>query len=145
MTRLRSIVAILGLLAATTAVSACNQGSVFNLEVGDCFNNQTSASEDGVTDVPIVDCADLHDNEVYADAEMEEDAYPGQTAVEDFGDDFCYTSFAEYVGKDYQESTLLFAYYYPSQESWSSGDRLITCYAFQENIQTTGTFKGSGM
>lgn len=144
MTRLRSILAVLGLLAATTLVGACNQGSVFNLKVGDCFDDESSNST-GVSDVPVVDCADPHDNEVYADTELPDGSYPGEASISETGDEFCLNEFEGYVGKDYYESVLRISYFLPSTQSWADGDRLITCYAYQLETKTEGTIKGSGI
>ena len=51
---------------------------VFSLTVGQCLND-TSGTE--VSEVPIVDCADEHDFEVYADFEIDGDEFPGDFGV----------------------------------------------------------------
>ncbi len=48
---------------ALVVSAACGSGNVFELKVGECFDDPTDAT---VTDVEMVDCEEAHDNEAYA-------------------------------------------------------------------------------
>lgn len=143
MPRIRAILATLGLLAGLSLLTACSEGSVFSLEIGDCFNDPA----DGVTEassVEMVDCADPHDNEVYGEGTMTDEVYPGDDAISEFAEQVCYDAFEGYVGLTYSDSALDYWYWVPTQETWTqSRDRLITCVLYNPSSQTVGTFKGS--
>lgn len=139
------------LLAAGAALSlsACGLlpglmgGNVFQLDVGTCFDDDLGAGDE-VSDVPIVDCSEPHDFEVYAAVEMEEGDGWDQDAVYELGDRFCLEEFADFVGADYAESELDFTYLSPTELSWATGDREITCYVFEYGEKTSGTLEGAG-
>ena len=58
--------AVVGMLL----LSACSAGNVWTLDIGDCFDDwegaTTSAESQEVSDVPIVDCDQPHDNRLPA-------------------------------------------------------------------------------
>lgn len=145
MSRIRAIVAALALLAGVSLVGACSEGSVFNLAIGDCFNDPDTTAEE-VSSVEMVDCTEAHDNEVYAEGTMTEDVYPGEDTIVAFAEETCLAAFESYVGIPFDQSALYYWYYIPTAESWSeSNDRLVTCMLYNPEMQTTGTFKGSGI
>jgi hypothetical protein len=125
---------------------------VFSLVVGDCFNDAEVGIEgdEPVDSVDIVDCDDPHEREVYARMEFEgdDDDYPGETAVTDEGDVFCYDEYEDFVGISYDDSTLFFVTFYPTEDSWSEGDRELLCMIseYDENdevVKVEGSLEGS--
>lgn len=114
---------------------------VFTIKVGDCLNDGGSSGE--VSSVPTIDCAEPHDSEAYASIMIPDGDYPGEDAVLTQADTECAAEFASYVGIAYEESTLGFAYYYPTAQSWESGDREILCLVYDPAGQVTGSLEGA--
>ncbi|TNU72905.1 hypothetical protein FH969_14260 [Miniimonas arenae] len=141
--RLRAVALVAGLIAAGGLTAACSSGSAFSLEKGDCFNDPDDTTE--VSDVPIVDCSEAHDNEVYAEYDIDGDDYPGTDAVQQEASDFCLKEFESFVGASYEDTTNLDVYMlYPTDGSWDQGDRTVTCAVYSLDGQSTGTLAGSG-
>jgi len=117
---------------------------VFNLEVGQCFNDPDATDE--VSDVPIVDCEVAHDNEVYYLFDMPDGDFPGVSAVQLAADDGCFAQFESYVGQTYADSALGYWALYPTDGSWEQDDREIVCVLSDFNGGTmTGSMRGSGV
>ena len=74
---------------------------------------------------------------------MPDGEYPGDQAVIDASDTFCYDQFATFVGLTYDESTLELASFYPTPESWAEGDHEIMCFISSPDGQVTGTLAGA--
>lgn len=118
---------------------------VFQLRVGDCLNDELSETATEVTDVPTVPCTDPHDYEVFQNITMADaDEYPGEDATVQQADDECSAAFEGFVGVSYEESQYDFSYYYPTQQSWDGGDRVINCLIIDPNGQSTGSLSGAG-
>ena len=125
-------------------MSACS-GNVFSLEVGQCFDDP-EALDDEVSDVPIVECADVHDNEVYYLFDLPDGDYPGLTAVKESADEGCFAQFEPYVGRDYPTSALDYWALYPTSSSWDQDDREIVCVLLDvERGTLQGSMRGSGV
>lgn len=144
---------IVGLAAAVT-MSACTadrdetgaivaEGSVdaFQMRVGDCFDDG-STFDDDVASVPGVPCSNPHDNEVYAVYEVAAATFPG-AGMADMAHEGCVARFQEFVGKDYESSSLDIATLYPSHESWQDNDREVVCAVYDVDAKKlTGSVKG---
>jgi hypothetical protein len=129
-------------------VSGCS-GSVFSLSVGDCFDDW-EGSLDGATQevssVPIVDCAEPHDNEVYSIGNMADGSFPGDAAIEDWTINQCHDTFDAYVGKAYEELQLDFGALFPTAETWDIGDTEVMCFLWHIDLRKlTGSMQGSGV
>ena len=96
-----------------------------------------------VTRVPIVDCSGPHDAEAYASFTMTGDSYPGKAEIEKYGDEQCADAFADFVGLPFTKSALNYTYYYPGEDSWQQGDRLILCEIYDQTGPVTGSLKGA--
>ncbi|BDI22593.1 DUF4190 domain-containing protein [Herbiconiux sp. L3-i23] len=114
---------------------------VFTLQIGDCLNE---ASADVVSSVEAVDCAAPHDYEVFTEFQVPGDAFPGIDEVDLAASDGCYAAFPAFVGLSYEESTLDYSYFAPTEESWAGGDRLVSCLIIDPAAQTVGTLAGAG-
>lgn len=129
------------LLALAIVVAACS-GNVFDLEVGQCFNDPDSFDE--VANVDIVDCEEPHDNEVYHLFDLADGDYPGTTAVEGEAIDGCLEAFEPFIGREYATSQFEVRYLYPTPETWDDGDREIVCAVFDlSGNQVTGSAEGT--
>lgn len=132
------------LIAIASITTACSQGNVFSLGVGDCFNDPDVLSE--VSDVEMVDCGESHDNEVYATYAIPGSDFPGQAAVQSDAADGCIAAFDVYVGSDYYTSSLEINALTPTSESWGQGDHEVVCFLFDLNgAPLTTSARGTGI
>jgi hypothetical protein len=125
------------LIAATLAAAACSSGDdsgedgglptepfALGLDVGDCFDRPLSPD---VTAVPAVDCAAPHDFELFASADLDGDAYPGDDEVAVQALAACKERFAAYVGVPPDQSGLVVVPVAPTGEQWEEGNRTVDC------------------
>jgi hypothetical protein len=114
---------------------------VFTISVGDCLND--SGLDDQVSEVPVVDCDQPHDSEAYASVTLPDGDFPGNESVQAQAVTQCTSEFAPFIGIDYDQSDLDFAYYYPTSDSWDQGDREVLCLVMDPAGQTTGSLAGA--
>jgi hypothetical protein len=134
----------------TTEPVAPGDGDVFSLEVGDCFiesEMNTALFSDGISEVPLVDCAEEHDSEFFHSHQMTEAEYPGEDATMTEAEEICTgEEFTSFVGVEYAYSEIYAGHLYPTQQSWDMlGDREIICYVTTSNTgeTVTGTLEGA--
>lgn len=137
-------ITVLAASAVLLAV-ACSQ-SVFELAVGQCINLPDGEQ---ITNVETVECSEPHDAEVYALPQHPagpDEPYPGDQAVQEFGQEQCLAAFEPYVGRDYSSSAIFSTTLTPSPESWAEADdREVVCLLVGEGgSQLTGSKRGSG-
>jgi hypothetical protein len=142
----------LGALVLALALSGCGGdddelGNVFAVQPGTCFDSVTA---DAVRDLPIVDCAQEHANEVFAVVAYEDagdDApYPGAAALAEFATEQCQAALEGYVGRPYSQSSLEIAPLYPQEDGWTDADdRSIVCALFaRDGEPLVGSVKNTG-
>ncbi|MGK3953223.1 septum formation family protein [Microbacterium sp. I2] len=131
--------------AQTDEVTEANDNAdVFAIQVGDCLATADMGSVDEVTSIPVVPCADPHDDEVYYAYDLAEGEYPGEEAVKADADATCIPEFANFIGLAYEESVLDYWPLYPTEGSWASGDREVLCIAWDPSgAKLTGTLAGA--
>jgi hypothetical protein len=117
--------------------------SVFDIEVGDCWNDPSSESTQTET-LPVVPCDQPHDKEVIFLFDLTGDEFD-QAAVEPAVEAECVPAFEEFVGTDYQTSELYLHYISPTSESWEAGDREVICsiYDGTNNEPLVGSMEGA--
>ena len=116
------------------------------LVVGDCLNEMEVDDDDSVSTVPIVDCSEPHNLEVYHGGSLDVGLdFPGRDEVIELVDEGCYEAFETFVGVPIEESSLSFQTLFPMEESWALGDREYLCLIGQVDGQTTGTLADSNM
>lgn len=126
----------------TQEVVEAGSADVFNLHVGDCFDDETS--EAGVTDVPAVPCAEPHDNEIYFIYDLPDGEFPGDAAVETAANEGCAAEFEAFVGLPYEASVLDHWAIYPSEDTWTQiDDREVVCSVWEPGVKVTGTLAGA--
>jgi hypothetical protein len=114
---------------------------VMTLRVGDCFDN-IDATE--ISQVPVVPCADAHDNEVFHAFALEGDEWPGDAAVQEEALAACDPAFEDFVGVAYDESTLDWSLIFPTEASWNEfDDREVQCVLFDPAGQVEGSLAGA--
>jgi hypothetical protein len=134
-------------LVAGLALVAC-AGNVFDLAVGDCFDDGdiVVGGIEEIGDVPMVECSQPHDNEVYAVVTVEGDDFPGEQVIQDQADGVCFGAFEPFVGLDYETSALDFGWLVPTAETWGAGDRVIACFIYRMDLEkVSGTLEGTGI
>ncbi|MGH8928788.1 MAG: septum formation family protein [Acidimicrobiia bacterium] len=137
--------AVAWLVVMTLAVVGCSGGgqSVFDLEVGNCFDDTEGSGP--ISSVPAVDCAEPHDNEVFAVLDYTDaETYPGTEAMREAARDLCIEQFDAYVGLPYLDSALEVFAITPTEGSWDSGDREVVCSLYNADLSNlTGSMRGA--
>lgn len=129
-------------LGTDSGVSASTGDDVFTLAIGHCLDDASASGE--VTTVPIVDCAEPHDSEVFARTEASGDEFPGADALDAELVAFCQgDAFTDFVGIPYLDSVYVTGGYYPTAASWARGDRELLCTIRAEGEKVTGTLEGA--
>ncbi len=132
-------VSLTGCSILTTGVPEGEQDA-FTLVIGDCINFSGAGEVDTV---PVVDCAEPHDQEIFAATNLTGDAFPGEAVVSDELDAFCMGDvFTDFIGLSYADSIFYTSGFHPTAASWENGDRELLCTVGNENAQTTGTLAG---
>lgn len=145
----RSFTRVAVLMAGLALFATACSPSVLSLETGTCFDDGDAITNElsEVTDVPVVDCAEPHDNEVYYTYQMNDGSYPGDDRVFDIADTECLASFEPFVGASYETSQLDFGWLVPTEQTWNeANDREIICFLYDlELAKLTGSMQGSGI
>ncbi len=126
-------------------LAGCGGESVFELEVGTCFNDEEEAgAEQQVSSVPVVDCEEPHDNEVFALVDLPDGEFPADVAEQ--AQQICDGEvFAEYLGVPMLESEYSAMTIYPTAETWADGDREVVCALYRDDLEKmTGLQRGAG-
>ncbi|MDH6220145.1 DUF4190 domain-containing protein [Streptomyces pseudovenezuelae] len=126
--------------------TARDNGSVYTLTKGECFDAPSGSLEGFAYDVDEVTCAGEHDGEVFAAVRMtgyaDSDAYPGDDKVTDTADTRCYALRYDYAMDLWAVPDYVDIYYLtPTRDSWRLGDREITCVF--GNTDETASLTGS--
>ena len=119
-----------------------DNADVFELKVGDCTDTDETLVDEA-TSIPVVPCGDPHADEVYFSYDVESDEFPGEDAILGEAQERCVAEFAGFIGIDYMESELEIWPMYPTQGSWSQGDREVLCLVYDPVQDTTGSLRGS--
>lgn len=115
---------------------------VMSLTVGDCFNEVTWEGE--TSSVPAVPCDEGHVYEAFYDFSLPDGDFPTDEAIEQAVEESCTPAFGEFVGLSWEESSLDYFYFAPTEEGWNEvGDRIVTCVIGTEGVTVTGSAEGS--
>jgi hypothetical protein len=100
---------------------------------------------DEVTSVPLVECSEPHDSEVFARSDSTSASFPGDAALSDELTTFCTgDAFTDFVGIPYFDSIYETSGYFPTEGSWGDGDRELLCTIWDPAGQVTGSLSGIG-
>lgn len=126
-------------------ITGAGEVGVNALQLGDCFNDTPAEEVADITTVDAVPCVDPHDNEVYYLGALPEADYPGEDLVEELVSDQCLTVFDAFAGVAYAESQLEIGYIFPSEGTWSQGDRGYICVVYDVSLnKIEGSMRGRG-
>lgn len=145
--RKRTTAALGATAVLVLAGAGCSdEGNVFSLEEGTCFEDPGSSFE--VSDVETVDCDDPHFAEVYHTEDLEggdNDDFPGNAEVGAEGNQICESEFEGFVGAPLGQSDFVFSAFQPTEDSWDQGDREIACFIVSPSGEDTeGSAEDSG-
>ncbi|MDT0401268.1 septum formation family protein [Streptomyces edwardsiae] len=122
------------------AKKVARQRSVYSLDIGDCYN-PNGKTEGTAYSVEIVPCDEAHEGQVVGEFAVDKDgAFPGDDAISAIADERCPVEAQKYAPDTWglpKEAALF--YYTPTGESWTTGDRAVSC----TYVADTGTLKGS--
>lgn len=130
--------------AATDAPAEGEATSVFELNAGDCFDNE---DEGIIEEVVRLDCASSHEYELYAAVDHSagaDEAFPGDTDMTAFAESECIERFDGFVGASYETSELFIYYLQPTADTWAEGDREVLCALYLPDSDLEGSMEGSG-
>lgn len=140
----RGAIIIVGILVAFIAIVLFvvrNNVAADDLAVGDCFIIPNGTTIQTVEKQP---CTESHNAEVIFVGEYIGDSYPISLSLDSYIEESCVPAFESYVGRSVDsEPELSIGYFYPSRDSWDSGDKTITCYVSQpDESPMTESLKG---
>jgi hypothetical protein len=116
--------------------------SGFALVKGDCFDMPGETFDEEVYDVDEVACSGEHDAEVFATVPLPGGGFPGDDRVTETADETCFRLQDGYAMDSWALTDEVDVYYLtPTSESWSLGDREITCVF--GHADDKGTLTGS--
>ncbi|WP_425245264.1 DUF4190 domain-containing protein [Streptomyces sp. NEAU-NA10] len=138
------------LAIATGGLSAAWEGfkegasgnSSLSLAKGECFDVPGATFDKDVYDVDKVSCSGEHDGEVFGTVPLSGGSYPGDDRVTDTAEAKCWELRDSYAMDPWALTDEVDVYYLtPTRESWSWGDREITCVF--AHTDERGTLTGS--
>lgn len=155
MARAGWILGVIGLLVGAAFIAAGLSGAfddegatdLDDLTVGDCVTID-GIDEDAIRSIPTVDCAELHEGEVFAIGELNADRdrdYPGDEAASGEAIERCAGDlFTDFVGIAYADSEYDVFYIYPQRAQWNKTRGEYICIVYSLDGPTlTGSVRGS--
>jgi hypothetical protein len=136
--------------AAPTATAAApapvpTSGVQATLPVGTCVVVPSRPTH--VRSVTPLDCAEEHSGEVFVSVVLTQPAdapYPGRDALEQDSRSLCQgQAFESYVGVAYGDSQLFAYVLAPTEETWATGDRDVSCFLSDITGPMVGSQQGS--
>ncbi len=115
------------------------------MAVGDCVDEFGYDDTGAVTGFAVVDCDEVHYEELYAIVEHAAGDYPGDNRVGKTGEVGCIAAFEGYVGASYEESEYAMSWIAPTADEWRTGNRTTLCLLWDyDYLPLTGSARGSG-
>lgn len=106
------------------------------MKLGDCINDNSGATTSTATEAPvevesvkIVPCAGPHDGEVTAVFKLKGFVMPPEARLQQLASTGCKLRTQARINRDPAARGIASSYYYPTADSWKSGDRTVTCVA----------------
>jgi hypothetical protein len=132
------VLAVVGAAVLTVALLVADDRVVAtDLAVGNCIADVPTSAR--VVSLPTVDCSEPHGGEVYAVLTMPDGDYPGAETIDEWQSK-CPDALAEYSPAAMLDDAVGVYVLYPTQETWDTGDRAVTCIATLDP-KRSGTLK----
>ncbi|MER6467543.1 DUF4190 domain-containing protein [Streptomyces collinus] len=119
-------------------------GASVTLVKGECFDAPGGRLAGETRDVDVVPCSGGHDGEVFGSFRLKDGDYPGDASVGDTAGARCYGLRDGYAMDGWAVPDDVDVYYLtPTEESWSAGDRAVTCLfgSVTEGADLTGSLR----
>ena len=117
--------------------------SVKELIPGSCVNDLSLEPDEIHYSVPVVDCSDPHDSEIFLVGDLTYDYYPSISQLSTFLESLCAEGFSSYVGENPEDSNLAYSFWVPVEEEWEKGYERYHCILWDPQGQKTGSAKGT--
>jgi hypothetical protein len=148
---MRAPIRAVAMFAVTVLAVTCYFGAAFaivpvpTLTVGDCLNGIQEGKTVTSSVSRAVDCATAHDDEIVGSVTHPGAAsYPRQPALLQYGSAPCVSAFQQYVGVDFERSSLEMLEVVPTDVTWLKGDRHISCVVLtRDGSRLTGSVRGT--
>lgn len=115
--------------------------SVFDLQVGDCIDDEGTGE---LGDIRIVPCSMPHQDEVYHEFRLADGDFPGDEVLEEAFLDECVSAFERFIGSSVQDTELRAYPMTPTAQSWAErDDRVMQCVVYDPEGPTTGSLQNS--
>jgi uncharacterized protein DUF4190/putative regulator of septum formation len=102
------------------------QHDVTTLKAGECTAKIPESER--ILDVPVIDCAKPHRDEVFAVLTISGSKYPGESQVDTMANDMCNDKLESMLkGDDKLPGGTQMFYLAPTRFSWATGDHSLTC------------------
>lgn len=140
-------IAVLGFFALPIVMNVFSGTEhISSVGVGDCF---TAGNAFEIENVPVVDCSEEHDSELFAtvDAYGLGSPYPGEDFLFEWAFEECVAEFEGYVGEPYADSPYYLETLIPLEDGWEQGDHTVMCTVVVvdsdlNTVMTTGSRRG---
>jgi hypothetical protein len=133
-----AFVLVLVVVAVALVLFRTGNTTATDVKVGDCLSEIPSG--DKVVRVKTVGCDQPHAGEVFAVLSMPDGPFPGQAAVEAYHEK-CGPELARYSPAAMADNSVQLYVLYPTADTWSDGDRAVTCIATLSPPRT-GSIRG---
>ncbi|MFI8006229.1 septum formation family protein [Streptomyces sp. NPDC086010] len=133
--------------AKAGAKSALRQRSVFSLTPGDCYTPNSVATASEEFGVEIIPCKEPHKGQVVGEFTIEGiTEYPGEDGASKIADKRCPVESQKFVSDTWAvPAGVELFYYYPTPQSWRTGDRAVSCTYTQKSGTSTGSLQNRSL
>lgn len=110
---------------------------------GDCISGEPGWSR---ANTDVVPCEAPHEYQIVGliPYTSTDDAFPGDAAVDQLSEEYCYDAFEDFVGISYDRSQWYMTAWLPSAETWQDGDRSVICTVHADDEEPfTGSLAGA--
>jgi hypothetical protein len=121
--------------------------TVYELATGTCFllpPVRTADELDLDDKVELVDCGTDFNGQLFGSGELPDGPNPGDEQANTMALDICNQLFAGFVGLSFDESTLDYIYWAPTETSWTNGNRRYACVFLSDDTRS-GTFESAAV
>lgn len=109
-----------------------------DLRPGNCLESLDPVTDNLLRQVP---CGAAHIGEVVAEDRITDEDFASEEAYDTQAEEFCLPAIQDVVPSDVDEDALSTSTFYPSENTWRDGDRLITCLiTLDRGYHFTGSF-----
>lgn len=105
-------------------------------KIGDCLGERSATKPE----IPLLDCAELHVGEVFAQFMVPDGRFPGTATIQEYRDR-CEPELQTYAPATADDPSITVTSSYPDGVSWRAGHRAVTCIATLDPPRT-GSLRG---